>query len=64
MIENKDKVLFLKMCVEYVCLSKGINSNLVLKLHKDTITCVRELLVNHLACNIKQLTPSTLHWPC
>ena len=45
-IKNKDEVLFLKMCVEYACLSKGINTNLVLELHKGTVTCVRELPVN------------------
>lgn len=37
MLGNKDKVLFLKMCMQYVCLSKGINTNLVLKLSQVTI---------------------------
>lgn len=45
MIENKDKVIS-QDGGGVVCLSKGINTDLVLKLKKSTIMCVRELL-NH-----------------
>lgn len=45
MIENKDKVIS-QDGGGVVCLSKGINTDLVLKLKKGTIMCVRELL-NH-----------------
>lgn len=45
MIGNKDKVISQDGGV--VCLSKGINADLVLKLNKGTIMCVRELLRNH-----------------
>lgn len=47
MTENKNKVLFPKIWVGHVCLSKGINTDLVLKLNKGTIMCVREMLKSH-----------------
>lgn len=47
MRENKDKLLFLKIWVGYVCLSKGINTDLALKLNKGIIMCVRELFRNY-----------------
>lgn len=47
MTENKDKWLFLKKCVGCACLLKGIHTDLVLKLNKGTILCVRDLLRNH-----------------
>ena len=47
MTENKDRVLFLKMCAGGVCLSQGLVTALVLKLNKGTIMCVSDLLINH-----------------
>lgn len=48
MRENKDKLLFPKMWVGCVCLSKGINTDLALKLNKGIIMCVREMLRNYI----------------
>ena len=45
--ENKDRVLFLKMCAGGMCLSQGMVTDLVLKLNKGTIMYVSELLINH-----------------
>lgn len=42
MIENKDRMLFLKMCTGGMCLSQGIITDLVFKLNKGIIMCVRE----------------------
>lgn len=48
MIENKDKLLFPTMWVGCVCLSKGINADLALKLNKGIIMCVRKMLRNYI----------------